>query len=104
VNTFLNNQDDAWVDANMAGLREFLTRYFLQGQGVQSGYGDILNSVLGGGVAAQAAKPKETNKETKKETKTETDVNQRLITIAAISLAGFSILVALIVFLLPSRV
>lgn len=107
VNTFLNNQDDAWVDANMAGLREFLTRYFLQGQGVQSGYGDILNSVLGGGVAAQAAKPKETKKETKTETKTEeskTDVNQRLITIAAISLAGFSILVALIVFLLPSRV
>jgi hypothetical protein len=108
VNTFLNNQDDSWVDANMADLREFLTRYFLQGQdgASQSGYGDILNSVFGGGVAAQAAKPKETKKETK-ETKTEeskTDVNQRLITIAAIGLAGFSLLVALIVFFLPSRV
>ena len=109
VNTFLNNQDDSWVDANTADLREFLKRYFLQGQegAQQSGYGDILNSVLGATAAAAAAKPKETKKEDKKETKTEdtkTDVNQRLITIAAIGLAAFSILAALIVFLLPSRV
>lgn len=107
VNTFLNNQDDSWVDENTANLREFLTRYFIQGQGTaaQSGYGDLLNSVLGGGVAAQATK-KETNetKETKTEAKSETGVTQRLITIAAISLAAFSIFVALIVFLLPSRV
>jgi len=108
VNTFLNNQDDSWVDANTADLREFLKRYFIQGQGSasQSGYGDILNSVLG--ATAAAAKPKETKKEDKKEAKTEakseTGVTQRLITIAAISLAAFSILVALIVFLLPSRV
>ena len=110
VNTFLNNQDDSWVDKNIADLREFLKRYFLQGQdgASQSGYGDILNSVLGATAAAAAAKPKETKKEDKKETKTEakseTGVTQRLITIAAIGLAGFSILVALIVFLLPSRV
>jgi hypothetical protein len=110
VNTFLNNQDDSWVDANTADLREFLKRYFLQGQdgASQSGYGDILNSVLGATAAAAAAKPKETKKEDKKETKTEakseTGVTQRLITIAAIGLAAFSILVALIVFLLPSRV
>jgi len=109
VNTFLNNQDDSWVDANISDLREFLKRYFLEGQGTQSGYGDILNSVWGVTTAA-ASKPatKETKKEDKKEAKTEakteTDVTQRLITIAAISLAGFSILVALIVFLLPSRV
>jgi len=112
VNTFLNNQDDSWVDANTADLREFLKRYFLQGQNSasQSGYGDILNSVLGATAAAAAAKPavKETKKDDKKETKTEakteTDVTQRLITISAIGLAAFSILVALIVFLLPSRV
>jgi hypothetical protein len=110
VNTFLNNQDDSWVDANMADLREFLTRYFLQGQegASQSGYGDLLNSVWGATAAAAASKPavKETKKETK-EAKTETaktDVNQRLVTIAAIGLAGFSLLVALIVFFLPSRV
>jgi NACalpha-BTF3-like transcription factor len=109
VNTFLNNQDDSWVDANTADLREFLKRYFLQGQGTQSGYGDILNSVWGVTTAA-ASKPatketkKEDKKETKTETQTETDVTQRLITIAAIGLAAFSILVALIVFLLPSRV
>jgi hypothetical protein len=109
VNTFLNNQDDSWVDANISDLREFLKRYFLEGQGTQSGYGDILNSVWGLTTAA-ASKPaaKETKKDDKKETKTEakteTDVTQRLITIAAISLAAFSILVALIVFLLPSRV
>ena len=107
VNTFLNNQDDSWVDQNTANLRDFLTRYFLQGQGTQSGYGDILNSVWGVTTAAAASKKepkKEEKKETKTETKSETDVTQRLITIAAISLAGFSILVALIVFLLPSRV
>ena len=109
VNTFLNNQDDSWVDANISDLREFLKRYFLEGQGTQSGYGDILNSVWGITTAA-ASKPatnetkKEDKKEAKTEAKTETDVTQRLITIAAISLAGFSILVALIVFLLPSRV
>jgi hypothetical protein len=106
VNTFLNNQDDSWVDKNTADLREFLKRYFLQGQGTQSGYGDILNSVWGATAAAAAAKPvvKETKTEVKTETKSETGVTQRLITIAAIGLAGFSILVALIVFLLPSRV
>ena len=110
VNTFLNNQDDSWVDKNTADLREFLKRYFLQGQGSQSGYGDILNSVWGLTAVAAASKPaaketkKEDKKETKTETKTETDVTQRLITIAAIGLAAFSILVALIVFLLPSRV
>jgi hypothetical protein len=108
VNTFLNNQDDSWVDANTADLREFLKRYFLEGQGTQSGYGDILNSVWGLTTAASKPAAKETKKDDKKETKTEakteTDVTQRLITIAAISLAAFSILVALIVFLLPSRV
>lgn len=104
VNTFLNNQDDSWVDANTADLREFLKRYFLQGQGVQSGYGDIMNSVWG---ATAAASTTNTKKEVKTETKTETpktDVNQRLITIAAIALAGFSIFAAIIVFFLPSRV
>jgi len=111
VNTFLNNQDDSWVDANTADLREFLKRYFLQGQasGTQSGYGDILNSVLGATAAAAASKPaaKETKKEDKKETKSEPakiDMTQRLITIAAIGFAGLSILAALIVFFLPSRV
>jgi hypothetical protein len=102
VNKFLDNQNDSWVDANAAHLRDFLTRYFLQEQegAQQSGYGDIMNSVLGGGVAAaSASKPKETKKEPAK-----TDVNQRLITIAAIALAGFSIFAAIIVFFLPSRV
>jgi hypothetical protein len=106
VNTFLNNQDDYWVDSNTADLREFLKRYFLQGQegAQQSGYGDIMNSVWGATVAATAAT--NTKKEVKKETKTEkvdTWASQRLITIAAIALAGFSIFAAIIVFLLPSR-
>jgi hypothetical protein len=109
VNTFLNNQDDSWVDANTADLREFLKRYFLEGQNTasQSGYGDLLNSVWAATAAASKPAVKETKKETKTETKTEdtkTDVTQRLITIAAIGLAAFSILAALIVFLLPSRV
>ena len=104
VNTFLTNQNDSWVNANTADLREFLKRYFLQGQegAQQSGYGDLMNSVWGATVAS-AAKPKETKKETKTED-TKTDVTQRLITIAAIALAGFSIFAAIIVFLLPSRV
>jgi hypothetical protein len=32
VNKFLDNQNDSWVDANAAHLRDFLTRYFLQEQ------------------------------------------------------------------------
>jgi hypothetical protein len=109
VNTFLTNQNDSWVNANTADLREFLKRYFLQGQegAQQSGYGDLMNSVLGVGLAAQATTKKDTKTETKTETKkedTKTDVTQRLITIAAIALAGFSIFAAIIVFLLPSRV
>jgi hypothetical protein len=105
VNKFLTNQNDSWVNANAADLREFLTRYFIQGQegAQQSGYGDLMNSVLGGGVAAQAATKTETKKETKTE-KVDTWASQRLITIAAIALAGFSIFAAIIVFLLPSRV
>jgi len=106
LNTFLDNQDSSWVDQNIPDLRDFLTRYFIQGQNTaaQSGYGDILNSVWGGGVTAQAAtKDTKETKETKTET-VETGVSQRLITIAAIALAAFSILAALIVFFLPSRV
>ena len=103
VNKFLEDQDDSWVDANMADMREFLTRYFIRGQdgASQSGYGDIMNSVVGGAVISQSSA-----NETKVEVKETADTSptQRLITIAAISLAGFSILAALIVFLLPSRV
>jgi hypothetical protein len=103
VNKFLDDQDDSWVDENKADMREFLTRYFIRGQNgaAQSGYGDLMNSTLGGGVTSQSSveEPKVDVKETE-----ETPPTQRLITIAAISLAGFSILATLIVFLLPSRV
>jgi hypothetical protein len=102
VNKFLDDQDDSWVDENKAGMREFLTRYFIRGQNgaAQSGYGDLMNSVSAG-VTSQSSveEPKVDVKETE-----ETSPTQRLITIASISLAGFSILAALIVFLLPSRV
>jgi hypothetical protein len=103
VNKFLDDQDDSWVDENRADMREFLTRYFIRGQNgaAQSGYGDLMNSTLGAGVTSQSSveEPKVDVKETE-----ETPPTQRLITIAAISLAGFSILATLIVFLLPSRV
>jgi hypothetical protein len=103
VNKFLDDQDDPWLDDNTSDMREFLTRYFIRGQNgaAQSGYGDLMNSTLGGGVTSQSSveEPKVDVKETE-----ETPPTQRLITIAAISLAGFSILATLIVFLLPSRV
>ena len=103
VNKFLENQDDPWLDGNTADMREFLTRYFIRGQNgaAQSGYGDLMNSV-GAGITSQSS-VKETKPEVK-ETKTETSNTQRLITIAAISLAAFSILISLVVFFLPSRV
>jgi hypothetical protein len=49
LNEFLENQPDSWIRANRADIREFLKRYFIQGQNgaSQSGYGDIMNSVLG---------------------------------------------------------
>jgi hypothetical protein len=108
VNTFLDNQDDSWVEENKADMREFLTRYFIRGQNgaAQSGYGDLMNSVLGAGITSQSSvnETKPVATESKPEAKSETGITQRLITIAAISLAAFSILAALIVFFLPSRV
>ena len=97
VNKFLGNQTDTWVVANYADVRDFLMKYFLQGQNgaAQSGYGDILNSVFGGGVTAQA--PATTATAT-------TDSGTNWIVIGALVLAGFSVLAVVIVFFLPTRV
>jgi len=59
VNTFLGAQTDPWVKANIADVRDFLTRYFIQGQNgaAQSGYLDALDTVWGFMAVKAAATP-----------------------------------------------
>ena len=104
LNEFLENQPDSWIRANRADIREFLKRYFIQGQNgaSQSGYGDIMNSVLGEKVLADSKK--ETKTEVKTEVKTESTNTDRIVLWGALGIVGFSLLATLIVFLLPSRV
>jgi hypothetical protein len=104
LNEFLENQPDSWIRANRADIREFLKRYFIQGQNgaSQSGYGDIMNSVLGEKILADSKK--ETKTEVKTEVKTESTNTDRIVLLVALGIVGFSLLATLIVFLLPSRV
>jgi hypothetical protein len=62
VNTFLGVQTDPWVKANIADVRDFLTRYFIQGQNsaAQSGYLDALDTVWGSMAIKAAATPEAT--------------------------------------------
>jgi hypothetical protein len=104
LNEFLENQPDSWIRANRADIREFLKRYFIQGQNgaSQSGYGDIMNSVLGEKILTDSKK--ETKTEVKTEVKTESTNTDRIVLLVALGIVGFSLLATLIVFLLPSRV
>ena len=107
LNEFLETQPDSWVRANLSDMREFLKRYFIQGQegASQSGYGDIMNSVLGERSMAESKKePKKEAKEPKTETKTESISTERILLWVALGIVGFSILATFIVFLLPTRV
>ena len=103
VNKFLGTQTDTWVNANIPDVRDFLKRYFVQGQNgaTQSGYGDIMNTVFGGGVKAQ--KPAEAKTATTT-TEKPTDPETNWVVVGALALAGFSVLAVLIVFFLPARV
>jgi hypothetical protein len=104
LNEFLENQPDSWIRANRADIREFLKRYFIQGQNgaSHSGYGDIMNSVLGEKILSDSKK--ETKTEVKTEVKTESTNTDRIVLLVALGIVGFSLLATLIVFLLPSRV
>lgn len=104
VNKFLGNQTDTWVVANYSDVRDFLTRYFIQGQNgsAQSGYGDILNTVFGGGVKAQTPATPGTAAATAE--KAPVDSGTNWIVLGALGVAGFSVLAVLIAFFLPARV
>ena len=104
VNTFLGIQEDSWIQANRALVREFLTTYFIRGQNgaAQSGYLDVLNTVWGQAqinAANAPAAPKET---TTAETKT-TPVISNTVMYISIGIAAVSILAVLIVLFLPQR-
>lgn len=104
VNKFLGNQTDPWIVANYSDVRDFLTRYFLQGQNgwAQSGYGDIMNTIFGGGVKAQT--PATTTATATTTTTTAPAPDTSTILIVAGFLLGFSVLATIIVFFLPARV
>jgi hypothetical protein len=99
VNTFLGIQEDSWIQANRALVRDFLTTYFIRGQNgaAQSGYLDVLNTVWGQAQINAANAPA-----APKETKT-TPVISNTVMYISIGIAAVSILAVLIVLFLPQR-
>jgi hypothetical protein len=100
LNKFFETYDESWVKANISDVREFLKRYFIQGQNgaAQSGYLDALNTVWGQ-MAIQAAAPKP---EEKKETDKPAPVDNTLLYVA-IGISATALFAVLITLLLPAR-
>ena len=102
VNTFLGNQTDTWVKANISDVRQFLTTYFIQGQNgaAQSGYLDALDTVWGQMQIRSAAAPVETPAAAAKPAPAPVD-NTLLYVVIGIS--AVTLLAVFITLLLPSR-
>jgi len=100
LNKFFETYDEAWVKKNIPDVREFLKRYFIQGQNgaAQSGYLDALNTVWGQ-MAIQAAAPKP---EEKKEADKPAPVDNTLMYVA-IGISATALFAVLITLLLPAR-
>lgn len=100
LNKFFETYDESWVKANISDVREFLKRYFIQGQNgaAQSGYLDALNTVWGQ-MAIQAAAPKP---EEKKETDKPAPVDNTLLYVA-IGISATALFAVVITLLLPAR-
>ena len=102
LNKFFETYDEAWVKKNIPDVREFLKRYFIQGQNgaAQSGYLDALNTVWGQmAIQAAAAAPKP---EEKKETDKPAPVDNTLMYVA-IGISATALFAVLITLLLPAR-
>jgi hypothetical protein len=100
LNKFFETYTETWVKANISDVREFLKRYFIQGQNgaAQSGYLDALNTVWGQ-LAIQAAAPKP---EEKKETDKPAPVDNTLMYVA-IGISATALFAVVITLLLPAR-
>lgn len=100
LNKFFETYDEAWVKKNIPDVREFLKRYFIQGQNgaAQSGYLDALNTVWGQ-LAIQAAAPKP---EEKKEADKPAPVDNTLMYVA-IGISATALFAVVITLLLPAR-
>lgn len=100
LNKFFETYDESWVKANISDVREFLKRYFIQGQNgaAQSGYLDALNTVWGQ-MAIQAAAPKP---EEKKEADKPAPVDNTLLYVA-IGISATALFAVVITLLLPAR-
>ena len=100
LNKFFETYDETWVKANIPDVREFLKRYFIQGQNgaAQSGYLDALNTVWGQ-MSIQAAAPKP---EEKKEADKPAPVDNTLMYVA-IGISATALFAVLITLLLPAR-
>jgi hypothetical protein len=102
LNKFFETYDETWVKANIPDVREFLKRYFIQGQNgaAQSGYLDALNTVWGQmAIQAAAAAPKP---EEKKEADKPAPVDNTLMYVA-IGISATALFAVLITLLLPAR-
>jgi len=100
LNKFFETYTETWVKANIPDVREFLKRYFIQGQNgaAQSGYLDALNTVWGQ-LAIRAAAPKP---EEKKEADKPAPVDNTLMYVA-IGISATALFAVVITLLLPAR-
>ena len=100
LNKFFETYDESWVKANISDVREFLKRYFIQGQNsaAQAGYLDALNTVWGQ-MSIQAAAPKP---EEKKEADKPAPVDNTLMYVA-IGISATALFAVVITLLLPAR-
>lgn len=101
LNTFLGTQTNYWIKANIPDVRDFLRRYFIQGQqgAAQSGYLDSLDTVWGA-MAIKAATTPETAEKAKTE-KPEPVSNTLLYVVVGI--VGVAVVAVFISLLLPPR-
>jgi hypothetical protein len=106
VNNFLGLQTNSWLDepGNRAGMRDFLTTYFIRGQngGAQSGYLDVLNTVWGSSQITAANAPAPTEAKPTPSASASSSTNNTIIYVS-IGIAVVSVFAVLIVLLLPQR-
>jgi hypothetical protein len=105
VNNFIGLQTDSWIVANIPDMRDFLTRYFVQGQNgaAQSGYGDLMNTVWGSmRTTTPAAATTDTEKTTTTTTTPSTDTFSTLAYVG-IFITALSVLAVFVTLMLPAR-
>lgn len=103
VNNFMKTRTDTWVLANISDTRDFLSRYFIQGQNgaAQSGYLDALNTVWGQAEIKSANTHAPVSAPTTEPAPVSNTVT--IVSYVAIGISAVAILAVVVTLLLPPR-